>query len=141
RTAGVPLSCRFAIDYSALYSHRKPNQKPPRLRTRPARLLEPTCPLTVGRIRYSTSVFGPRWAQVRVRVEGKYVVAVRELETQTARCESSDPAQPLALVSFGSESGANTSPTADAHVALFRILPRQGKILGQGVRLMSDHRV
>jgi hypothetical protein len=44
--------------------------------------------------------FGPRWAQVRVRVDGKYVVAVRELETQTARCESSDPAQPLALGKF-----------------------------------------
>src|ERR1700730_890942 len=28
-TGGAPLSCRFAFNYSAPYSHRRPNHKPP----------------------------------------------------------------------------------------------------------------
>src|SRR5229473_1541515 len=33
-TAGGPLSCRFAIDYSTQNSHRNPNQKPRQLSSR-----------------------------------------------------------------------------------------------------------
>jgi hypothetical protein len=59
------------------------------------------CPITRFRIAIGTS---PGYRSIRVK--GRYVVAVRGFETRTARCGSSDPAQPLALVRFGSESGS-----------------------------------
>ena len=52
-------------------------------RMRPAQLPEPTCPLTMGRIRYSTSVSGqpPRFS---VRVEMEFELTCRQSPLQAA---------------------------------------------------------